>query len=154
MLAKMRKITSIPSVNSSLRRRSGILNAFRTASSIPGPYCLLVGDFVSALRTANLPEAGFLQLAVDWQAPAAWPGGHPSIGPLEHGYGAASSLDRGLGALRESVGADRQLGGSLAVSEDLDRELEPASHTALVECLRRDLAAQAMLSDGVEVHDF
>src|SRR4029079_18166993 len=104
------------------------------------PYCLLAGDFVSTLRTADLPEAGFLQLAVDRQTPAARASSNPAVGPLEDGHRTAGSFDRCLRALRERVGTDRELGRGLAVAQDLDRELESTDHAALKERLRRDVA--------------
>ena len=68
MLAMKRKMTSIASVKRILRRRSGILNALTTASSIEGSPAAFSRQRLRALRSADLAETGILQLAVDIRA--------------------------------------------------------------------------------------
>src|SRR5688500_2984154 len=89
ILAMNRKITSIASVKRIFRRRSGILNALTTASSIgTAPYLVLrlaglSRNLVAVCRAADLAETSALELAVQRQRPAPRTRGYPAISPLD-----------------------------------------------------------------------
>src|SRR5690625_2435072 len=123
MAEPRRKIAMIPSVKSSLRRRSGVRNAWANALSNLPPALVMTGGCASWLPLGRHVLYRLAPRRSETSTDAngrPGPPGRPSGGSSRLGQGPACCLDLLLGRGRPRVGDDLELDGDLTAAEHLD----------------------------------